>query len=245
MAKSLKGNVIERTPLSGFGRVRLEDGRELVFDNDSVAKMDLPEVGEAVRVTLGPARLGGEKVVRLVRMRAPRPTLDAAIGPGTTIPVGPKDEMMPTRHEELGEAIFRGGVGFGDLLGGDSMTNVVDDADRTGQVTAVFLDDELAFVRIDVAPFQPGRTWGPRQKFGSDVASFCLVGMLDVHAAAGQLGEIETRAAAAGGSATRMDLDRCRLFWLQGENAVVRVAVDPSSREVATVVIDLEVCETR
>lgn len=68
-------------------------------------------------VTLGPARLGDEKVVELARIRAPRPPLDAALTLGTTVPVGRSDAMIALRHERLGSALFRGGVGIGDLLG--------------------------------------------------------------------------------------------------------------------------------
>ena len=58
--KRVDGEVVERVPGAGFGRVRLGDGRTLVFDVDAVPFRDLPELGERVQsvLLLSPAWAG-------------------------------------------------------------------------------------------------------------------------------------------------------------------------------------------
>lgn len=61
----MKARVIEMEPTRGWGRAQLEDGRVLPFDVMASAP-HLPAVGIEAVVELGPSRLGGEKITRLV-----------------------------------------------------------------------------------------------------------------------------------------------------------------------------------
>lgn len=58
------GTIVDFNPNGGFGRVRLDDGRELPFDVDKCER-GRPDVGVAVEVETGESRMGGERVVRL------------------------------------------------------------------------------------------------------------------------------------------------------------------------------------
>lgn len=244
MGKPIDGTVSERNPGSGFGKVLLSDGRELTFDVDIVDDHNLPGQGERVVVLLGPSRLGGEKVTRLARVRAPRPTLDDALSPGVLVPIGRADEMRPLRHDDAGPCRFPGGVMFGDLLGGDEMTKVVDPEGRELGAVAVFQDDALAFVRLDLAPFAPGRRWKRGAPRASDTGSFCLAPFAELDAAAARLGEIEAAIASRSGL-VRLPVDRAELLWLSAPDGAATVHVARDGDAAACVVVDLGICATR
>jgi hypothetical protein len=56
---------------SGFGRVALDGGEELLFDADAVSDSMQPKIGEVVRVQVGVGRSGARKVTALEPLEAP------------------------------------------------------------------------------------------------------------------------------------------------------------------------------
>jgi hypothetical protein len=244
MGKPIEGTVTEQNRGSGFGKVLLADGRELTFDVDIVDDHNLPAQGERVVLLLGPSRLGGEKVTRLARVRAPRPTLDEALSPGAIVPVGRADEMRALRHDDAGPCRFPGGVMFGDLLGGDDMVKIVDPEGREVSAVAVFQDDSLAFVRLDLAPFTAGRRWERGAARASDTGSFCLAPFAELAAAADRIFEIETVVSHRTGL-VRVPIDRAELFWLSAPDGAASVHVAKDGESAACVVVDLGICATR
>ncbi|HEX7602162.1 MAG TPA: hypothetical protein VF316_11175 [Polyangiaceae bacterium] len=175
-------------------------------------------------------------------MRVPRPSLDAALTLGASVPVGREDQMTALHHWAVGTLSLEGGLSFGDLLGGDKMERVADPTDASAKITAIFQGDDIAFARLDVVPFQAGCSWGRRKRFTSDSASFCLVPPSEIDALTGKLEEIERQLKPSPGVA----LLSLGLLWVEAPDgsASVRSAIDTKGN-LATLLLDLGVCATK
>lgn len=244
MARASRAIVLAQYSGEKPGAIRLDDGRELPFDDASFDPADAPEKGDAVRVTVRPSALG-DRVVKLGRVRAPRPSLDEALAAGGRVPVGRDDLLTTLEQSAVGSLGFNGGVGFGDILGGDAIKSIADAGDVSGTVTKITQEGELAFVRIDFAPFLPGRTWSRRQSFPTRTKSFVALPLSGRDAIASKI--LADGTAPLGRGDVRLlawERSGCLVVYAPADTAIVRVASDASERPT-TVVIDLRVCETK
>lgn len=244
MARASRAVVIARFAEERSGTIRLDDGRELPFDAAAFDPTDAPEKGDAVRVTVRPSATG-DRVVKLGRVRAPRPSLDEALVVGARVPVGRDDLLQPLAQASVGALRFTGGVGFGDVLGGDGIKSIADAGDVSGDVVEILQDGELAFLRIDFAPFIPGRVWSRRQSFPSRTRSFVILPLTGRDAIAQRVKDGgEALLGDARARIVEVEKAACLLVRAPAETAIVRVASDAAEKPT-TVVIDLRVCETK